>query len=194
MIRSFLAELKAAPQRMKMLHYSMRTVGPRELAEISLKSDPRDSHGLLALTIADGMESDDDALVERKRIAAIRLTHQAELDAEATLAADPSAQDAYGALGMSNYVIASLRAFKRALLWMGARTATAPAEWISCGTRPNTAVISGRSQKSFWHSPTNVSTSRIMPVNSRNLWPNFLATLCFSASSRCSIINLFGDG
>jgi hypothetical protein len=91
----------------------------RELAKMSLKLDARNVNGLLVLTLADGMESDYDAIIERKYIAAIRLMRQAEHEAEATLAADPSAQDVYVALGMSNYVIASLPVFKRAFLWMG---------------------------------------------------------------------------
>jgi len=91
----------------------------RELAKKSVKSDPHDVDGLLALTIADGLESDYDALIEKKQLEAIKLMHRAESGANATLAADSSAQDAYVALGVSNYVIGSLPGYKRVFLWMG---------------------------------------------------------------------------
>jgi len=91
----------------------------RELAKKTVKSDPHDVEGLLALTIADGLESDYDALVEKKHLEAIKLMHRAESGANRTLAADSSAQDAYVALGVSNYVIGSLPEYKQVFLWMG---------------------------------------------------------------------------
>jgi hypothetical protein len=82
----------------------------REMAKTRLKSNPRDIHGLLAITIADGMESDYDALIIKK---------QAEVEANILLTIDPSQQDANVALGMSNYVIGCLPGYKRAFVWFG---------------------------------------------------------------------------
>jgi len=91
----------------------------REQAKKLLKTNPHDIHGLLALTIADGMESDYDAIIIKKQLPGLSMMRQAEADAKTLLAIDPAEQDANVALGMSNYVIGSLPSYKRAFLWMG---------------------------------------------------------------------------
>jgi tetratricopeptide (TPR) repeat protein len=65
------------------------------------------------------MESNYDALIVKKPLAALSLMKQAEAEATKLLATDPNAQDAYLALGTSNYVIGCLSGFKRAFLWFG---------------------------------------------------------------------------
>jgi hypothetical protein len=91
----------------------------REMAKKRVKLDRRDVNGLLALTMTDGMESDYDALIEKKQLASLSLMRQAESEANALLALDPTAQDAYVALGTANYVIGCLPTYKRAFLWFG---------------------------------------------------------------------------
>ena len=91
----------------------------REMAKTHLKSDPHDAHDLLILTMTDGMESNYDALIERKQLAALSMMKQAESEANTLLAINPDAKDAYVALGMSNYVIGCLPSYKKAFLWFG---------------------------------------------------------------------------
>jgi hypothetical protein len=91
----------------------------REMAQGILQSNPRDAHGLLVLTMADGMESDYDALIEKKQLAGLSMMRRAESDANLLLSIDPKAQDAYLALGASNYVIGSLPGYKRLFLKIG---------------------------------------------------------------------------
>lgn len=91
----------------------------RTSARQILKSQPQDVRALLALTLADGMESDYDALIVKKQMAGLGLMRQAEREANALLAIDPSQEDAYVALGASDYVIGCLPGFKRAFLWFG---------------------------------------------------------------------------
>ncbi len=91
----------------------------REMAQEILKSNPRVAHGLLVLTIADGMESDYDALIEKKQLAGLSMMRRAESEATLLLSIDPDAQDAYLALGASNYVIGSLPVYKRFFLKIG---------------------------------------------------------------------------
>jgi len=91
----------------------------RQMARNQLKSNPGDKQALLVLTMADGMESNYDALIVKKELAALSLMKQAEAEATKLLATDPNAQDAYLALGTSNYVIGCLSGFKRAFLWFG---------------------------------------------------------------------------
>lgn len=91
----------------------------RGMAQQILKSRPRDVRALLALTLADGMESDYDALIIRKQVDSLGLMRQAEREANALLAIDPAQQDAYVALGASDYIIGCLPGVKRAFLWFG---------------------------------------------------------------------------
>jgi hypothetical protein len=91
----------------------------RAMAKETLKTAPDDPHALLVLTITDGMESDYDALIVKKQMAGLGLMRQAEAEATRLLAVDPDADDAYLALGASNYVIGNLPGFKRAFLWFG---------------------------------------------------------------------------
>lgn len=91
----------------------------REQAKKLLRANPHDIHGLLAITIADGMESDYDAIIIKKQLPGLSMMRQAEAEANTLLAIDPTQEDANVALGMSNYVIGSLPSYKRAFLWFG---------------------------------------------------------------------------
>ncbi len=91
----------------------------RIMAKEQLKIAPKDAHALLVLTMADGMESDYDAMIVKKQMAGLGLMRQAEAEATKLLAVDPDANDAYLALGASNYVIGNLSGVKRAFLWFG---------------------------------------------------------------------------
>jgi hypothetical protein len=91
----------------------------RKMAKQWLQTRPDNPHGLLVLTLTDGMESDYDGIIEKKQLAALSLMRQAEREANAVLAIDPNAQDAYVALGASNYIIGCMPGFKRAFLWFG---------------------------------------------------------------------------
>ena len=91
----------------------------REQAKARVKANPKDLQGLLVLTIADGMESDYDALIIRKQLEGLTMMRHAEAEANAVLAIDPNEQDANVALGMSNYVIGCLPSYKRMFVWFG---------------------------------------------------------------------------
>jgi hypothetical protein len=65
------------------------------------------------------MESDYDALIEKKQLAGLSMMRRAESEANLLLSIDPNAQDAYLALGASNYVIGSLPVYKRFFLKIG---------------------------------------------------------------------------
>jgi hypothetical protein len=90
-----------------------------EMAKKAVKANSRDTRGLLVLTMTDGLESNYAAMIERKQLPALSLMRQAESESNALLAIDPTAKDAYIALGMSNYVIGCLPGIKRAFLLFG---------------------------------------------------------------------------
>jgi hypothetical protein len=89
----------------------------RKMAQTMLKSQPHDVRALLAVTLADGMESDYDAFIVKKQMDGLGLMKRAEREANALLAIDPGEDDAYVALGASDYVIGCLPSYKRAFLW-----------------------------------------------------------------------------
>jgi len=91
----------------------------RGLANDRLHADSRDAEALLVLALADGMESDYDALIEKKQIASLEMMRQADGEAVRVLALDPSLQDAYVSLGVASYIIGCLPGYKRAILWFG---------------------------------------------------------------------------
>jgi hypothetical protein len=91
----------------------------RSMAQALLRAHPQDSRGLLVLTLTDGMESEYLGIIQKKQLAGLSVMRHAEKEAADLLAIDPSAQDAYLALGTSNYVIGCLPSYKRAFLWVG---------------------------------------------------------------------------
>jgi hypothetical protein len=91
----------------------------RALAAQRLATNPRDVEGLFAITLLDGMESDFDAIIEKKQLDSVHKIKDSEADAARLLAVKPDALDAYVALGAANYIIGSLPGYKRAFLWFG---------------------------------------------------------------------------
>jgi len=91
----------------------------RALAFKRLKKHPRDPEGLYALTLAAGMESDANSMLLKKHYDALKHLKEANVNAELLLKQRPDAYDAYVALGSANYIIGSLPASARFVLWFG---------------------------------------------------------------------------
>jgi hypothetical protein len=84
-----------------------------------LDSDPKDRQALFALTMATGMLADYSSLIEKRQLATLHLLGQSGEYAKRLLTIDPTAGDAYVALGASNYILGCLPAFKRFVLHLG---------------------------------------------------------------------------
>lgn len=91
----------------------------QKLAQARLDRDPRDATGLLAMTMTHGMLADYSSLIEKRQLATLHLLGLSEGFAQRLLAVDPSQGDAYVALGVSNYILACLPAYKRFFLRIG---------------------------------------------------------------------------
>lgn len=115
----FLGGAEGSPSQNRNAPFEAAVHESREMAKKRVKANSHDVQGLLVLTIADGMESNYDAFIQKKQMAALSFMKQGEAEANAVLSVDPSSQDAYVALGMANYVIGSLPSYKRAFLWFG---------------------------------------------------------------------------
>lgn len=90
-----------------------------QLAQARLDRNSRDVSGLLAMTMSNGMMADYSSLIEKKQMATLHLLGQSEGFANRLLAVDSGAGDAYVALGVSNYILACLPAYKRFFLRLG---------------------------------------------------------------------------
>ena len=69
--------------------------------------------------MASGMESDADAILEKKQLDGLKRMKEANEFAKQLLVQHPDVADAYVALGAANYIIGSLNPGYRALLWFG---------------------------------------------------------------------------
>ena len=89
------------------------------LARPHLVSDPNDRNALLALTLAYGLRADYTALVENRYRVALRFTRDATSYAHQLLTICQDCYDAYIATGISHYLIGSMSAPVRWILWVG---------------------------------------------------------------------------
>lgn len=91
----------------------------QKLALPRLDHDPRDAQALFAMTITTGMLANYASLIEKRQVATLHLLRQSEGYAVRLLAVQPDAGDAYVALGVSNYILSCLPAYKRFVLRLG---------------------------------------------------------------------------
>jgi tetratricopeptide (TPR) repeat protein len=91
----------------------------RTRANALLKANPKDPDGLFVLTLANGMQGDFEAIIEKRQLAALSSIKRAEKTATLLLEVRPDLQDASLALGAANYIIGSLPGYKRFFLWFG---------------------------------------------------------------------------
>jgi len=89
------------------------------IAKARLIKNPKDENALFALTLANGLESDYAALVEKRDLASLHYTKEAAVWAQQTLAVDPDNYDAHIAGGISKYIIGSMSAPVRWLVRLG---------------------------------------------------------------------------
>jgi hypothetical protein len=91
----------------------------QKLARARMAKQPKDPDALFALTLIAGMQADDFFLIQKRQLDSMRSLRETERNARILLAVAPGTDDAYLALGVANYVIGCLPAYKRAVLWVG---------------------------------------------------------------------------
>lgn len=117
--KRFLHGIEGKPDPGRMKDFRDALDRARELARQRLRTRPKDPEGLFALTLADGMESDALAILERKQLDALKRMKEANEFAKQLLAEQPDSNDAYVALGTANYIIGSLNPLFRFALSFG---------------------------------------------------------------------------
>jgi len=111
--KKFLHGIDDKPNPERMSRFGEALTRARELAKARQKTNPNDGEALFALTLAAGMESDADSILQKKHLDALKRIKEANKYAEWLLARYPDATDAYIALGIANYVIGSQGAAAR---------------------------------------------------------------------------------
>src|SRR6266849_4325809 len=117
--KKFLRGIDGKPDPERMTRFREALAQARQLARERQKIDPKDGEALFALTLAAGMESNEESILQKRHLAALRRTKEANEYAKRLLAQNPEATDAYVALGMANYIIGSLGPASRFTLWFG---------------------------------------------------------------------------
>jgi hypothetical protein len=117
--KRFLGGVEGSPEANRNLKFLEANRQARAMAQERLRNYSRDPDPLLVLSIADGMESNYDAMIEKKQLASLSMLKQADAEATKVLSIDPDAKDAYVSLGSANYIIGCLPGYKKAFLWFG---------------------------------------------------------------------------
>jgi hypothetical protein len=117
--KKFLHGIDGKPDPVRMNNFREALTRARVLAKQHLKADPKDPEALFALTLAAGMESDADAILEKKQLDGLKRMKEANEYAKQLLAVHPDAADAHVAPGIANYIIGSLNPGYRFALWFG---------------------------------------------------------------------------
>jgi hypothetical protein len=117
--RKFLHGIDGKPDAGRTTSFREALTRARALARQRQKTNPKDSEALFALTLAAGMESDSDAILEKKQLDGLKRMKEANEYAKQLLARHPDAADAYVAPGIANYIIGSLNPGYRFALWFG---------------------------------------------------------------------------
>jgi hypothetical protein len=115
----FLHGIEGKPDAARMSDFRAALGRTRTLSRELMKKNPKDPEALFGLTLAAGMESDADAILEKKQLDGLKRMKEANEYAKQLLALKPDTNDAYVALGAANYIIGSLNPGYRLALWFG---------------------------------------------------------------------------
>src|ERR1700680_685562 len=117
--KRFLHGIDGRPDPERMSHFRDAVARACELARERQKTNPKDGEALLALTLAAGMESDAESILQKKHLAGLKRMKKANGYAKQLLEQHPDATDAYIAPGIANYIIGSQSGGSRFALWFG---------------------------------------------------------------------------
>jgi hypothetical protein len=151
--KKFLHGIDGRPDPERMSHFRDALARTRQLAGERQKTDPQDGEALLALTLAAGMESDAESILQKRHLEGLKRMKKANSYAKQLLAQHPDAADAYIAPGIANYVIGSQGGGTKVVLCSAAFTATKNSAWSKSPKPPKTAAISAPSPKLSWPWP-----------------------------------------
>src|SRR5215831_7096363 len=92
--KRFLKGIDGKPDAERMSKFREALTKARSLAKAKLAASPKDPEALFSLAIAAGMESDADAILEKKHLDSLKLIKEANANAKELLVKRPDAVDA----------------------------------------------------------------------------------------------------
>jgi len=117
--KKFLRGIDGKPDPERMSHFREALAQARQLARERQKTDPEDGEALFTLTLAAGMESNAESILQKRHLDALKQMKEANEYAKRLLEQNPGAADAYIGPGIANYIIGSLGRASRFTLWFG---------------------------------------------------------------------------
>lgn len=116
---TFLARQKLTPDPTVRAQFQEAIARAENLAHARLAKDSMDRDSLFALTLSAGLQADYAALIDRRNMASLHFTKEANIWAQQLLAVCPDCYDALLATGFSKYIMGSMSAPVRWILRMG---------------------------------------------------------------------------
>ena len=117
--KKFLRGIEGKPDPERMKNFRAELEQARKLSKERLAKDKHDAAALFALTLAAGMESNADSILDKKHVDGLKRMKEANEHAKLLLAERPDANDAWVAPGSADYIIGCLSGGVRAVLWFG---------------------------------------------------------------------------
>jgi hypothetical protein len=117
--KRFLHGIDGKPDAGRMKNFRDALDVARRLSRQRLAKNPKDPEALFGLAMASGMESDANAILEKRQLDGLKRMKEANEYAKQLLVQQPDSNDAYVALGAANYIIGSLNPGYRFALWFG---------------------------------------------------------------------------
>ncbi len=116
---SFAARSKLSPDPAVKTRFESALDRTQALAHSRLGKNSKDRHALFAMTLASGLQADYAALIEKRNLASLHYTKEANNWAQQLLAICDDCADALVATGFSKYIIGSMSTPMRWMLRMG---------------------------------------------------------------------------
>jgi hypothetical protein len=117
--KSFLGRDKQEPDSGVRDRFNAALARAQTAAGTRLAVNPKDRDALFAMTLSSGLQADYAALIEKRNMASLRYTRDANDWADKLLAVDPNCYDARVATGFSKYIIGSMSPPLRWVLKLG---------------------------------------------------------------------------
>jgi hypothetical protein len=117
--KKFESRQKLSPDPAIRARFDAEVRKAQDIAHSLLAKNPKNRDALFALTLTNGLQADYAALIEKRNVASLHYTKEANVWGQQTLTVDPECYDAHIAGGISKYLIGTMAAPVRWLVRLG---------------------------------------------------------------------------